>query len=148
MGGGAVRGIDELLAAARARIERLEPEAAWAAASTGDATVVDIRSDDDRRARGVVPGSLHIPRTVLEWRVDPASGWHNPHVGDRERRLVLLCAHGFSSSLAAATLVDLGFARAGDVVGGFEAWLDAGLPVVMAPQLRDGPLPGMGGPER
>ena len=147
MTGGAARSIDELLAAARRRIERLEPEAAWAAASSGDALIVDIRSEDDRRDTGIVPGSLHIPRTVLEWRVDPGSRWHNPHVGGHERRLVLLCSHGWSSSLAAATLVDLGFTRAGDVAGGFASWRDAALPVVPAPPRPDGSLPGMGGPE-
>ncbi len=147
MADGGARGIDELLAAARLRIDRLGPEAAWAAASTGGAVIVDIRSSDDRRDTGIVPGSLHIPRTVLEWRVDPSSGWHNPHVGDRELRIVLLCSHGLSSSLAAATLVDLGFGRAGDVVGGFEAWSALGLPVAPAPCRRDDVAPGMGGPE-
>ena len=147
MAGGAERGIGELLAAARRRIERVEPEAAWAAASTGNAMIVDIRSDDERRDNGIVPGSLHIPRTVLEWRVDPSSPWHNPHVRGHELRLVLVCSHGFSSSLAAATLVDLGFDRAGDIVGGFEAWCRVGLPVVPAPPRRDGVPPGMGGPE-
>ena len=71
----------------------------------------------------IVPGSLHLPRTVLEWRVDPESGWSNRHAVETERRLILLCAHGWSSSLAAATLVDLGYRAAGDVEGGFEAWL-------------------------
>jgi len=147
MAGGAAQGIDELLAAARRRIHRLAPEGAWAAASTGDAVIVDIRSQDDRRDTGIVPGSLHIPRTVLEWRVDPSSDWHNPHVVDRELRLLLLCSHGFSSSLAAATLVDLGFRRAGDVMGGFAAWSALGLPVAPAPCRRDDVAPGMGGPE-
>ncbi len=140
-------GVEELLEAARRRIERLEPETAWAAASAGEALIVDIRSDDERRATGIVPGSLHIPRTVLEWRVDPSSPWHNPRVGGRERRLVVLCSHGFSSSLAAATLVDLGFDRAGDVIGGLEAWSRLGLPVVPAPRPREGERPGMGAPE-
>ena len=142
-----MRGVDELLAEARRRIGRLEPEAAWAAASAGDVLIIDIRSDDERRREGTVPGSLHIPRTVLEWRVDPASGWHNPHVGEGGRRLVLVCSHGYSSSLAAAALVDLGFVRPGDVVGGFAAWCRAGLPVVPAPSRPDGVVPGMGGPE-
>ena len=145
--GRAIRGVDELLAEARRRIDRLEPEAAWAAASAGDVLIIDIRSDDERRREGTVPGSLHIPRTVLEWRVDPASGWHNPHVGERGRRLVLVCSHGSSSSLAAAALVDLGFVTPGDVVGGFAAWCRAGLPVAPAPSRPDGVLPGMGGPE-
>jgi rhodanese-related sulfurtransferase len=142
-----VPGVEELLEVARRRIERLEPHAAWAAASGRDALILDIRSDDDRRATGIVPGSLHIPRTVLEWRVDPSSAWHNPRVGGRDRRLVLLCTHGFSSSLAAATLVDLGFERSGDVIGGFAAWSRRGLPIVPAPPRRDGELPGMGWPE-
>ena len=147
MASGAARGIGDLLAAARRRIERLEPDAAWAVASTGGALIVDIRSEDDRRETGIVPGSLHIPRTVLEWRVDPSSGWHNPHVPGRDHRLLLLCSHGFSSSLAAATLVDLGFGRAGDIVGGFEAWCGAALPVVPARPRREGISAGMDEPE-
>jgi rhodanese-related sulfurtransferase len=144
---GVVRGASELLAAARARIERLEPSAAWAEATQGDALIVDIRSQDDRLRDGIVPGSLHVPRTVLEWRVDPACEWHNPHLGGSERRLVLLCDHGFSSSLAAASLVDLGFARATDVIGGFAAWLEDDLPVKPAPEPPAGVLPGMGAPD-
>lgn len=137
-----------MLAAARARIERVPPEAAWAAASAGDALIVDLRSSDERRRRGIVPGSLHIPRSVLEWRVDPEGRWRNPHVGGLDRRILLLCAEGFSSSLAAASLVDIGFERAGDVVGGFAAWRHAGLPVVEATEADDGDtLPGMGGPD-
>jgi rhodanese-related sulfurtransferase len=143
---GVVRGADELLDAARACIERLEPRAAWAAAQD-DALIVDIRSQDDRRRHGVVPGALHVPRTVLEWRVDPASEWHNPSIGGRERRLLLLCDHGYSSSLAAASLVDLGFSRAGDVVGGFVAWQRDGLPVRPAREPAEGALPGMGPPD-
>lgn len=145
--GRAVRGVDELLAAARARILRLDPRAAWDAATSGTALIVDIRADDDRRRDGIVPGSLHIPRTVLEWRVDPSSPWRNPHVGAHDRRLVLLCAHGLSSSLAAATLVDLGFSAAGDVEGGFEAWLGEGLPVCRAPARTGDALPGMTEPD-
>ena len=118
----------DLLAEARGVIRRVDPETAWAAASAGKALIVDIRSDDDRRRDGVVPGSLHVPRTVLEWRADPESRWRNEHLAGSGRRLVLLCAHGWSSSLAAATLVGLGHEDAGDVEGGFEAWVVAGLP--------------------
>ena len=123
--------LDELLERARARIERLSPDEAQAAASAG-ALVVDIRSDADREHAGVVPGSLHVPRTVLEWRLAPDSPWRNPHVGGLDRRIVVICDHGYSSSLAAATLVDLGYRRAGDVVGGFEAWQASGLPIAPA----------------
>lgn len=146
--GGGWRGVAGVLAAARARIDRLEPIEAWEQATSGTALLVDIRCEDVRRETGVVPGSVHIPRTVLEWRVDPDSEWRNPYVLERERRLVLLCSDGFSSSLAAASLVDLGLARAADVIGGFCAWRDACLPLVVPPHARDGAIAGMGGPDR
>ena len=141
-GGG---GVEALLALARARIERVDPPAAWHAASHGDVVLVDIRCDDDRRRTAVVPGSFHIPRTVLEWRLDPSGAWRNPHVPP-DRSLLLICSDGFSSSLAAASLVDLGLPRSGDVIGGFTAWQRAGLPVRDAAAARPGPA-GMGGPD-
>ena len=125
MAGTARKTVADLLANARSVIQRMDPEAAWDACGSGAALIVDIRSIDERRRDGIVPGSLHLPRTVLEWRVDPESGWSNRHVGDTERRLILLCAHGWSSSLAAATLVDLGITEATDLVGGYRAWAAA-----------------------
>ena len=136
-----------LLREARARIRRLSPEEAHAAVRDG-ALLVDIRSDLDRERGGVVPGSVHVPRTVLEWRLDPASPWRNPHVAGEGRPIVVLCDHGWSSSLAAAMLVELGHGDAADVEGGFEAWAAAGLPVVPAPRPREpGALAGMEPPE-
>lgn len=126
------RTLDELLDAARAQIVRLEPVDAHAAAKQG-ALLIDIRGQVDRERDGIVPGSLHIPRTVLEWRLDPDSSWRNPHVGGLDQQIVLMCGHGCSSILAAATLVALGFVRAGDVVGGFAAWQEAGLPTAPSP---------------
>ncbi len=124
--------IDGLLAVARSRIERLEPEAAARAVSAG-AFLVDIRCSDDRRSVGTIPGSVHVPLSVLFWRLDPSSGHDDPALSDLARPIVLICAHGYSSSLAAATLRGLGFASVADVIGGFESWAAAGLPV-----LRDG----------
>jgi rhodanese-related sulfurtransferase len=140
--------LEGLLARAEARIERLSPAEAAAALEHG-ALLVDIRSDGGRERDGVVPGALHVPRTVLEWRLAPDSAWRSPHVGGLDRRVVVLCDHGCSSVLAAAALVDLGYERAGDVVGGFAAWRDAGLPVAPTPASRRGPdeLPGMGPPD-
>jgi rhodanese-related sulfurtransferase len=132
------RTLDELLDAARAQITRLEPVDALAATEQG-ALLIDIRADVDRERDGIVPGSLHIPRTVLEWRLDPDSAWRNPHVGGLDRQIVLICDHGCSSVLAAAALVELGFARAGDVVGGFAAWREAGLSTAPSPPYRRGP---------
>jgi rhodanese-related sulfurtransferase len=135
------RSLDDLLREARSKIERVQPAEAWAAAEDG-ALIVDTRVD---RSAGVVPGSLHVPLSVLQWRVDPDSAWRNPHVGGLEAHLILICDHGESSSLAAASLLELGFTRVGDVVGGFEAWSAAGLPVAPTPPPAEG-LPGMRGP--
>jgi rhodanese-related sulfurtransferase len=112
-----------MLAGARARIVRYTPAEAAAAR---DALLVDLRSADERERTGVIPGSKHVPRSVLEWRADPTSESHDPEL--RGRRLVLVCAQGYSSSLAAASLVELGV-EAGDLVGGYEGWVEAGLPV-------------------
>lgn len=123
--------VNDLVAASRARIERLDPQAARSAADAG-AILIDTRCAEQRRETGVIPGSIHIPLSVLYWRFDPSSGSNDPRMADRERQVILLCAHGYSSSLAAATLQDLGFARATDVEGGFEAWQGAGLSIEAA----------------
>jgi MFS family permease len=142
--------VDTLLARAQARIApRLEPTEAHRAMANG-ALLIDLRSQDERRRHGVIPGSLHIPRSVLEWRVDPDSGFTNPYVTGLDSRLVLFCAQGFSSTLAAASLRDLGCATVTDIVGGFEAWNAAGLPVRPLDEDPAGDtaeLPGMGAPE-
>ena len=135
-----------LVSSARHRIERLSVFEAFEAAAEG-ALIVDIRSDDHRRI-GVVPGSLHIPRPVLEWRLAPDSRWRNPYVEGLDRQLVVMCDEGYSSSLAAAVLVDLGYAHVCDVVGGFGAWLMSGLPIAGPPGPRaPHTLEGMDGPE-
>ncbi len=121
--------IGGLLEATRARLERLEPSAALAALDEG-ALIIDTRCAELRREAGTIPGSVHIPLSVLFWRLDPSSESADPGLADPDRRVVLICAHGYSSSLAAATLRDLGYSRATDVIGGFEAWAAAGPPVV------------------
>src|SRR5687767_8543370 len=93
------------------------------------AILVDIRSDSQREADGVVPGAVFIPRNVLEWRCDPASLHRDQRVCDPERRLIVMCDEGYQSSLAAANLRRLGLKRATDLAGGFQAWRTAGLPV-------------------
>ena len=142
------RTLEDLLATAEARILRHSPAEAHAAMENG-AVLIDIRSGDNRSRDGIVPGSLHIPRTVLEWRTAPDSAFRNPHVGGLDRQVILLCDHGCSTILAAAVLKDFGYARAGDVIGGFSDWRDAGLPVRAVPSGRDspdGPV-GMGPPD-
>jgi rhodanese-related sulfurtransferase len=114
--------------AAQARLRRLGPAEAEAARREG-AILIDTRCADQRRERGIIPGSVHVPLSVLLWRLDPASGLDDPRLSDPTRQVVLLCADGYSSSLAAATLQDLGFEGATDVVGGVAAWAAAGLPL-------------------
>ncbi len=143
------RALDRLVGEAKERITRFVPADAAAASERGG-LIIDIRSQQAREARGVIPGSLHIPRTVLEWRVAAGSRWRNPYVGGLDEQLILICDHGYSSVLAASNLVQIGFHRAGDVIGGFEGWVRDGLPV-LGPQHRASEpdvLPGMRGPDQ
>jgi rhodanese-related sulfurtransferase len=119
---------EELLAEARRGLERLEPVEAASAIAAG-AVLVDVRSELQRERDGVVPGSVHFPRNVLEWRCDPASSYRDERVSDPVRQLIVMCDEGYQSSLAAANLKRLGFDRATDLAGGFQAWRAAGLPV-------------------
>ncbi len=120
------RSIDEILAAARARLARVTPEEAFAQFCAG-ATLIDIRPAAQRTAEGEVPGSVVVERNHLEWRFDPASEARLPWVTGYGLRLIVICAEGYTSSLAAAALRDLGL-RATDVIGGYRAWAAAGLP--------------------
>lgn len=141
--------IDDLLAESRARLERLSPEAALAAQRAG-ALLVDTRSHEERRQSGVIPGSLHLPLSVLPWRLDPESDpeFRSSYADGLEQHIVLVCAHGHSSSLAAAMLQDLGFARATDLDGGVAAWQERGLPLSPAPEVDPDARPGLGPPDR
>jgi rhodanese-related sulfurtransferase len=123
--------VEELLARARSQLERVEPADAAAAAERGD-VLIDIRSELQRDRDGVVPGALFFPRNVLEWRCDPSSPDRDERVGGPDRRLIVMCDEGYQSSLAAVSLQELGFHRATDLVGGFQAWRAAGLPVERA----------------
>ena len=121
--------VDELLERARTRLRRVDPAQARDAARDG-AVLVDIRTTEQRAADGVIPGTLHHPRNVLEWRADPESDAHDPVLaGALDRPVIVLCDAGYASSFAAVTLQELGFSQATDLVGGFKAWRAAGLPV-------------------
>lgn len=129
--------VHDLLAEARAGLSRLTVDALGAIISA-DAfpgpgiVVVDTRHAEDRLTTGWIPGSVSVPSTVLEWRLDAASGFSEPIVTNREQMVVAVCADGYSSSLSAANLQRLGFARATDLVGGFAAWARAGMPIESA----------------
>ena len=123
-----IRTIDQVLAEARSRLARVGPHQADAEIRTG-ALLVDIRPQAQRAAEGEVPGALLVERNVLEWRFDPASGSRLPQARDHAVRVIIMCSEGYTSSLAAAALQDLGLVNATDLDGGFQAWARAGLPV-------------------
>lgn len=120
--------VDDLLATARSRLHRLDPAAASAAMRDG-AILVDTRPQAQRRAEGEVPGAIIVERNVLEWRVDPRSPARLPEATGYDVTFIVMCSQGYASSLAAASLQDLGLRHATDLEGGFLAWKQAGLPV-------------------
>ena len=122
------RSIDEVLSEARSRLARLSPQEAHRAQQDG-AVIVDIRPEASRAAEGRIPDAVVIERTVLEWRLDPASVARLPFAS-YDLYVVIVCNEGYSSSLAAATLQDLGMHLATDMDGGFRAWKAARLPTV------------------
>jgi rhodanese-related sulfurtransferase len=114
--------IDALLARARARLDRVTPAMLAREAAAG-ALVVDIRPAEQRERDGMLPGAVVIDRNVLAGLLDPTCPHRLPQVTRPDRRIVLVCNEGYGSSLAAATLRDLGLHRATDLIGGFQAWL-------------------------
>ncbi|MBT3162309.1 sulfurtransferase [Streptomyces sp. Vc74B-19] len=125
-------GIDELLERVRSGYVRIEAEEAYEAARSGDAVLVDIRYAALRERDGLIPGALVVERNELEWRLDPRGSHRLPEATSHDLRVVVVCNEGYASSLAAESLHRLGLYRATDLVGGFQAWRAAGLPVVPA----------------
>lgn len=126
------RPVGEILAQARGRLKRLGPQQAYDAMRAGG-LLVDIRPQAQRAAEGELPGALVVERNVLEWRLDPASDARLPEAGDYRRPVIVVCSEGYASSLAAASLQDLGLVNATDLAGGFRAWAGSGLPVTPGP---------------
>ncbi len=121
--------IDDILLKARARLQRVDVSALAAELELG-ALVVDIRPVSQRRESGEIPGSIAIERNVLEWRLDPGSDARIDAATDHNLRVVIVCQEGYASSLAAASLQDLGLHKATDLAGGVRAWLEEGQPLV------------------
>jgi rhodanese-related sulfurtransferase len=120
--------VDEMLETARARLDRPGPQRAAELAANG-ARLVDTRPQWQRDAEGTLPGALVIERNHLEWRLDPTSDARIPEATDHDVTWIVVCSEGYSSSLAAASLQDLGLHNATDLDGGFRGWKAAGLPV-------------------
>ena len=124
--------VDDLLAAARARLDRVGPARAAELAADG-AQLVDTRPQWQRDDEGTLPGALLIERNHLEWRLDPASDARIPQATDHDITWIVVCSEGYSSSLAAASLQDLGLRNATDLAGGYRAWKASGLPIARTP---------------
>ncbi|MFD7472651.1 rhodanese-like domain-containing protein [Streptomyces sp. NPDC059837] len=124
-------GIDTLLERVREGLDRVEAEEAYSAAQAGEALLVDIRYAALRERDGLIPGALVVERNELEWRLDPQGSHRAPEATSHDLRVVVICNEGYASSLAAVSLQQLGLHRATDLVGGFQAWKAAGLPVTV-----------------
>jgi rhodanese-related sulfurtransferase len=129
--------IAQMLEQARGRLDRLRPERAADELAEG-AVLVDIRPQAQRAREGEIPGAWVIERNVLEWRFDPTSPARLPIATHHDLRLVVFCSEGYTSSLAAASLQQIGLHRATDLEGGFVAWEAAGLPTVIGGRASDG----------
>jgi rhodanese-related sulfurtransferase len=128
--------IEQLLNEARSHLLRVTPLELRQALIDGDAIVLDTRTPTDRDRFGCIPNSIHAPRTLIEFMVDPDWGHQHQTIVGFAQRLVCVCNGGFSSSLAARTLQQIGFSRATDLVGGFDAWKAAGLPTEVPDHLQ------------
>jgi rhodanese-related sulfurtransferase len=122
--------IEQVLSAARARLRRLSPDEAYEAMVKTEAILVDIRPEGQRAIEGSIAGAFVVERNVLEWRFDPASSARLPVATDHDIEVIVFCSEGYTSSLAAIALQDLGLRRATDMMGGFQAWRATGLPIV------------------
>jgi rhodanese-related sulfurtransferase len=135
--------IEQILSEARSRLRRLSPDEAYEAVAKADAILIDIRPEVQRVIEGSILGALIVERNVLEWRFDPVSSSRLSIATDHDLQLIVFCSEGYTSSLAAAALQDLGLWRATDVVGGFHAWRATGLPIVPSSEAqRTGPAEG------
>lgn len=122
-----MKSIERMLDEARSRLDRLHPPEAAELLSQG-ALLVDIRPQSLRAAEGEIPGSIIIERNILEWRLDPQAETCIDEISDHDHPVLVICSEGYTSSLAAASLRDLGLTHATDVIGGYRAWKAEGLP--------------------
>jgi rhodanese-related sulfurtransferase len=118
----------ELVAEAKGRVENLSPDRAAAELERGEAVLIDLREPGELTEQGTIPGSVHAPRGMLEFYADPTSKYHRPEF-DASRRVILHCASGGRSALAADTLRQLGYENVAHIDGGITAWKNAGLPI-------------------
>ena len=118
----------ELVTEAKGRIENLTPDQVHAEIESGDAVLIDIREANELEQNGKIPGAIHAPRGMLEFYADPSTPYHRPEF-DKDKRLILQCASGGRSALAADTLQNMGYSRVAHLDGGLNTWKESGKPV-------------------
>ncbi len=128
MTGGAQKSAAQLVAEAKQRVSNLGVEQVAAEMAGGDAVLVDLREPEERAQQGSIPGAVHAPRGMLEFYADPTSAYHRPEFAP-DRRVILHCASGGRSALAADTLQQMGYTNVAHLDGGIRAWKEAGQPV-------------------
>ncbi len=121
--------VHDLLSSSRRSLDRITAQQLHGALRAEGIVILDTRTPTDRETHGVIPGSIHTPRTVVEWRCDPASGYTHPAITSFGQVLVVVCNDGYSSSLAAESLQRIGFSRATDLIGGVRGWIESGFSV-------------------
>lgn len=125
---GTTKAAAQLVAEAKQRVENLTPAQVSAELAQGEVVLVDLRESDEREQHGVIADAVHAPRGMLEFYADPTSAYYRPEF-DPQRRMILHCASGGRSALAADTLRQMGYANVAHLDGGLKAWKEAGLPV-------------------
>lgn len=119
------KGASEMVKEAKARIENLDPDQVERELKSGDAVLIDLRDSEEREQTGAIPGAVHVPRGMLEFRADPSTPYHNPELRT-DRRVILHCASGGRSALAVNTLIEMGYPNVAHLDGGLNGWRESG----------------------
>jgi rhodanese-related sulfurtransferase len=127
-GGTAVKSAGDMVKEAKQQIENLTPAQVNEEISKGDVTIIDLREADELKQNGEIPGAVHAPRGMLEFYADPSMPYYKPEF-NKNKRIILHCASGGRSALAASTLKQMGYQNVAHMDGGFKAWKEAGMPV-------------------
>ena len=122
------KGAKDMVGEAKGRAENLTPDQVERELQDSDTVLIDLREDNERRENGTIPGAVHVTRGMLEFRADPSTPYHNPELRP-ERRVILHCASGGRSALAADTLKSMGYTNVAHLDGGITAWRESGKPV-------------------
>ncbi|MBG92531.1 MAG: sulfurtransferase [Chloroflexi bacterium] len=130
------KSINEILDLTQKKISRLTPEEAHSAQKKG-ALIIDTRDSADQLTEGIIPEAKLITRNTLEWRCDPEAELPDPLLSKLDKKIIIMCNDGYSSSLAVKSLMDIGRTDVSDIIGGYRAWKNYGLPTSNITTLKD-----------